>query len=83
LALETSSFQPCGNPHRWWVSFEKGSSDAVRKLQAAARIDPVKVTFLGVLSEAGAYGHMGLFSREFVVREIRGRVEGPMKDGGR
>lgn len=67
---EVSSFQPHGDSARWWVTFAKPKDKALGTLLQRAA-SPVTVEFFGKVSEPGAYGHLGLYEREFVVERVR------------
>jgi len=71
FGFEHSDFQPCERSEMWWVSLEEGEN-----LAKAAMATPgitnatVYVEVKGEVSATGHYGHLGLFKREIVVRQI-------------
>jgi hypothetical protein len=73
LGFETSSFQPCGDAERWWLS---GDMDVMHSITLADRaLDPSSQARLyaelrGVLSREGSFGHLGGYPREFHVTEV-------------
>jgi hypothetical protein len=65
---EVSAFQPDGLSERWWVSFEpEGGVSAARVLREGGE---ARVRLRGTITPRGAYGHMGLYDREFKVDGI-------------
>src|SRR5690554_2830779 len=77
--FELSGFTPVGQPNaRWWLSIV-GDSPASKSRISPSECGQVHVT--GFLSPDGVYGHMGGFSRELYVREIKclGRANNSFK----
>lgn len=71
LGPEVSWFQPEGSAERWWTSFGDTAAGEADKLMDAARGHGVEVELRGDLSKPGEWGHLGMYSRAFVVRGIR------------
>ena len=68
---EVSRFQPDGSAEWWWTSFTEHLTAEVHELQNVALGQPVEVQLLGDISEPGNYGHLGMYTREFMVQAIR------------
>lgn len=71
LGPEVSSFRPEGSAERWWTSFHGSISKQAGELLECARGAGVDVELLGEVSQAGEYGHVGMYARAFLVRGIR------------
>ena len=73
---EVSAFTPDGLSERWWVSFEPAGGDAAAR---ALREDgDARVRLRGTITPRGAYGHMGLYDREFKVDRIAALAQADM-----
>lgn len=73
--FEKSDFKPAGTKERWWLS---GNIDTLSKLYIAPSSEappkvkgPVYVVIQGSLSEVGQHGHLGYYSRELVVEQVK------------
>lgn len=70
--FEVIAFKPCNSDEVWWVNGERVPMADLyaRYATLTKRMEPVHVQLRGLISERGAYGHMGGYAREFYVQEV-------------
>jgi len=67
-SFEISDFTPCGQEEYWSVGFATGVADT--EFLSSTTRPAWLVTFKGVLSHWGKFGHLGGASRAFLVTEV-------------
>jgi hypothetical protein len=63
LGFERQTFRPCGSDETWWVSTAPASLHRGLGTRAFVRVR-------GTVGPRGAFGHLGKYPRQIVIREV-------------
>ena len=69
LGFERQTFRPCGSGETWWVGTAPASLQRGLGTRAYVRVK-------GTVGPRGAFGHLGKYPRQIVIREVISATRG-------
>jgi hypothetical protein len=76
FGFEVSAFQPCWSDERWWVSEGSGLLHERLIQLSGSPHGEIYAEVRGVISERGAFGHLGRYDRDIAIHEVLAAASG-------